>query len=240
MDYSLVSKRGDRKLNEDFVDTFTTSGRRFFIVADGLGGQGYGEVASKEAVCAAKNYFVKNAAGPLKEIFEGVFNEAHYRLRELQNEASDYSSFKTTFTVLAVERNIVFCGYIGDTRVYHFENGFIKDYTKDHSVPQLLADLGEIDEDEIRLHPKRHCLTRVLGDDDEIMKPSVCEIKREKYDAFIICTDGFWESVDEKYMEYSLQNSADSREWIELMLKEIENDNSENNTDNYSLIAIIV
>ena len=65
------------------------------------------------------------------------------------------------------------------------------------------------------------------------------KIKREKYDAFIICTYGFWESVDEKYMEYSLQNSADSREWIELMLKKIENDNSANNSDNYSLIAII-
>ena len=82
---------------------------------------------------------MKNADSALRDIFK----ETHYRIRMKQ-------------VISVIERNIIICCYIGDTRVYHFENGFIKEYTKDHSVPQLLVDLGEIDEDEIRLHPKRH------------------------------------------------------------------------------------
>lgn len=94
--------------------------------------------------------------------------------------------------------------------------------TLDHSVPQMLALCREIREDEIRNHPERSSVLRVMGiewekDMFDVMKP----VPLRKCDAFLLCSDGFWELITEEKMCEYLKNSDSADEWLGMMTKEV-------------------
>lgn len=73
-------------------------------------------------------------------------------------------------------------GHVGDSRLYYFKNGKIVKRTLDHSVPQMLVARGEIDEKEIRHHPDRNRLVRVMGMEWDEPKYQVSEPMPEEPD----------------------------------------------------------
>ena len=90
-------------------------------------------------------------------------------------------------------------GHVGDSRLYYFKNGRIVKRTLDHSVPQMLVAAGEIDEKEIRHHPDRNRLVRVMGMEWDEPKYQVSEpMPEEPGQAFLLCSDGFWENIEEE------------------------------------------
>ena len=105
---------------------------------------------------------------------------------------------RTTAVVLCTEGNRGTALHIGDSRFYHFRNGKIISQTKDHSVPQMLAMAGEISEHEIRRHPDRNRLLRALGDENEEVRFVRSDFEIKEGDAFLLCSDGFWEEVEEE------------------------------------------
>lgn len=238
MDYFKISCSGGRESNEDCVDILTVGERTIFAVADGLGGNDFGEIASKQAVEAAKNFFRENADGPLEEIIDKSFREAHIKLKKIQKETQADYSFKTTLSILLTDNDKIAWGHVGDTRIYRFENGGICQHTMDHSVAQLMALMGEIDEKDIRKHPKRNKLTRVLGDEDELMKPMISCCRRNCNDSFLICTDGFWECIRDEEMGEVLNRSESAGDWLKSMMKIITEGNEAK--DNISAIAVML
>ena len=111
--------------------------------------------------------------------------------------------------------------------------------TLDHSVPQMLVNIGEIDEDEIRNHPDRNRLLRVMGAEWETPQYQYSEkIPLKKGQAFLLCSDGFWELITEKMMIRFLRRADSVDEWLDTMMDYVEEKGKEKNMDNYSAIAV--
>ena len=89
------------------------------------------------------------------------------------------------------------------------------EHTLDHSVPQMLAAIGEIKENEIRHHPDRNRLLRVLGTEMEEPRHQKSEwMEKQTHQAFLLCSDGFWELINEKKMEWCLKWAKSPEQWF--------------------------
>lgn len=205
--------RGGRQENEDSYGIFSRGENFCAAVADGLGGHGDGGRASKIAVrhllnCGAKSDF------PVKEDIQAHFTAAN---EEIINSRTDRNRMKTTAVWLGIWGGQAIWAHIGDSRLYHFVDETLCDCTLDHSVSQMAVALGEIRREEIPGHCDRSRLLRVLGDEElspEIHNP--VDLKPGRH-AFLLCTDGFWESITEDEMLLDLYKSKSPREWIYAM-----------------------
>ena len=143
--------------------------------------------------------------------------------------------------MLAVNEQMVRWGYIGDSRLYYFRKNRIVTRTLDHSVPQMLVNAGKLKEKHIRHHEDRNKLLRVLGTRYDSVKYVIeSAVQREEKQAFLLCSDGFWECIEEKQMTKFLKKSHSAQEWLDLMTEEVLKNGRGTNMDNYSAVAIIM
>lgn len=237
--YHLFSNRGDRENNEDNVGMYQAEQNFCFALADGLGGHGKGERASEIAVEQAVVAFAMNGVG--EEPMAEAFAKAQQAILTEQKEDVTAMDMKTTLVLLHIEENQIRWGHIGDSRLYYFQNGKLVKRTLDHSVPQMLVAAGQIKEKHIRNHPDRNRLLRVLGVDWDSPKYQIAEPEpRTGQQAFLLCTDGFWELIDEKKMMNCLKKAKTPEEWILLMEGIVRKNGQGTNMDNYSAIAVWV
>jgi serine/threonine protein phosphatase PrpC len=132
-------------------------------------------------------------------------------------------------------------GHIGDSRLYHFSHGRLKGRTLDHSVPQMLVATGEIREKDIRHHEDRNRLIRVMGIEWASPRYELgTAVKVSAGDAFLLCSDGFWEWIEEKEMQKLLKKSSTPVAWLEAMQEVTECHSAGTNRDNYSAIAVFI
>lgn len=245
---SPLYSAGGREKNQDAFKIYPpTEDMPFlfrYVVADGLGGQGGGELASWAAIKKTSEVFFDT------EKLANQFETAHQHIKSCQlNGPQELARMATTLVVLMIMGDKAIWGHVGDSRLYMFRNGEIHHQTKDHSVPQMLVSSGEIEEKDIRHHPDRNRLLRALGDNREKIQALVHEEQTlREGDVFLICTDGFWEYVTEEEMLTSLYEVATPDEWLKLMEEQYlipatkeearrEGKNKEEN-DNYTAIAV--
>lgn len=234
--FSKCSNPGGRPINEDSIGTAAFGDSFCFAVADGLGGHGGGDIASRVAIESVCDYFTE--FGYSDSFFEKVFSIAQERIIQRQDTENRTQEMKTTLTVLVLHKGKAYCGHIGDSRCYLFTRGKLKFHTEDHSVPQMLVTIGEIQESEIRYHPDRNRLLRVLGDRGEDTQPEVKKPTRVSgFQAYLLCTDGFWELIDEGEMLRLLQSANTPEQWLSSM-EQVILANGDEAMDNYSAIAV--
>jgi len=232
-----LSENGGRPHNEDCIGCFSNDWSCCLALADGLGGHGKGEVASAAAIETVE--IVSDAPDcTLQEIFE----DAQYNITDLQREANDFDSMKTTLVAVLIRENIMQWGHIGDSRLYYFKNKELKKRTLDHSVPQLLVESGEIKESEIRHHEDRNKLLRVLGTEwgEEPMYELAEPVELDGDEQLLLCSDGFWEYITESQMTGILRNSSSPAEWLEKMETLILYEGQNSYMDNYSAICAFI
>lgn len=217
------------EINEDSL--LCSAERGVFIVADGLGGHSDGEKASLAAV----DYFDENCLG-------GYTSE---RISELLESANTEvikkgDGGKTTVAAAFTENGNFIFANVGDSRVYYFRDGKIIAQTKDHSVCQASVDMGMLRPEDIRGNEDRSRLLKVLGSEEKLnIKKGYPPIKMKNGDAFLVCSDGFWEYVYEAEMEADLLKSDSSEVWLKHMLKR-HMLRAENKGDNYTAICGII
>ncbi|MCR4890797.1 MAG: protein phosphatase 2C domain-containing protein [Lachnospiraceae bacterium] len=237
LDYHLFTNQGDRDNNEDFIVAHILDDRACFILNDGLGGQGHGEEASSLVAEVIGEKFKKDYKK--EDFLETAFSAAQDRLKARQKEAGLSHSMMTTSVVLVLDGDEARWGHIGDSRLYQFEDGVITGRTIDHSVPQMLALSGEIKEEEIRFHEDRNRILKAMGTDWEKFEPVIARpIKVHKGVSFLLCTDGFWELIDEAGMMKYLKETGSAREWVENMGAYVCERESGSSHDNTSAIGI--
>lgn len=241
--YSSVNLQGDRPYQEDsvkvYLDPVTNEG--VFAVADGLGGHGHGEEASFNAVeISVEKWQQCREDFDSGSYFGDVFPEVNHRLVEIQDENKNPNGWKTTLVLGTIQKDRKFyLAHIGDTRCYVFRRG--EDYwrTQDHSVPQLLVMTGEITEKQIRKHPDRNRLLKVLGtrDGDPAFTGSD-PFDVESGMTILMCTDGFWELITEKWMQWHLFWAKDVEDWMNRMVKHVQKQGKDLDMDNFSAVGI--
>lgn len=239
IDYALISNVGSRKVNEDTVSTIEKDGAYGFIVCDGLGGQGMGDTASKLiAECFGECF--KNSE--INESFlSDTFDYAQKTLLEQKNKLNIKNQMCTTAVALSINKNKAYIGHIGDSRLYFFDDGKLIFKTLDHSLPQMLALSGEINEEDIYHHPDRNKLLRALGMEwDKPMYSIAKPIKLNNNQAFLLCTDGIWEWITEQKLCELLKSSSSAKEWLDKIIKNVEQSSQNAQRDNYSAIAVFI
>lgn len=206
--YTVFTDRGGREVNEDSARVFEKDGKKCLVLCDGLGGHGKGEVASALVVEAVGQIF--NSAQKIDEDFlRSAFQLSQEALIDEQIRQDAKTDMKTTAVAMYIDGNKVQWGHVGDSRLYAFAKNKVKLRTLDHSVPQMLVFAREIKEKQIRNHPDRNRLLRVMGIEWEKPMYELAEqTQLEKYQAFLLCSDGFWELIDEKQMCKLLKNSS--------------------------------
>lgn len=237
MEYSILTRRGSRDLNEDSALVRTDEKGFCCLLADGLGGHSSGEVASRLATETGASLFEKREPEKTGDFLERCFTEGQKAI--LREQSLRHNDMKTTLTALAGTGSTLQWGHIGDSRLYYFKNGRMSVRTLDHSVPQMLVSCGEIKEKEIRGHEDRSRLLRVMGGEDRAFRYELSNpIRQEEGTAFLICTDGFWEWVEEKEMERTLTRSSSPEEWLGQMEEILLKRGKGQDMDNYTAVGI--
>lgn len=210
-----------------------------FFLADGLGGHGKGEVASKTAVEQAILQF--EAEGCSEAALEAIFEAGQAAVLQRQEQENLRQSMKTTMTALLIDAHTIRWGHVGDSRIYYFQNGRMICRTMDHSVPQMLAAAGEIRERQIRHHPDRNRLLHVMGVEwDRPAYQLADPVERKGRQAFLLCSDGFWELIDEREMTAALKRAKSVEQWMDAMEFLVKKHGAGTNMDNYSAAAVWV
>ncbi|MBT9776428.1 serine/threonine-protein phosphatase [Clostridium sp. MCC353] len=242
MEYSILTRTGSREINEDSVGVNCLDNRFCAVIADGLGGHDRGEAASALAVSHGLELFElagNSGSWDLADYLTHCFEDSQNELLRMQKEMR--SEMRTTLTVLAGADGWLQWGHIGDSRLYCFYEEKMVFRTLDHSVPQMLVKTGRIKESQIRGHDDRNKLLRVMGSPWDVPRYELSEKRKaSEGEVFLLCTDGFWEWVEEKDMIKTLYESNSPKEWLEKMEQILLKQAEGKDLDNYSAAAVFL
>ena len=231
MTIDYYTSQGGREVNEDSLYTRPDGDNCLALVADGLGGHGGGDLASQTAVHVISEALTETGAISEDAIVTAI-SDADRVIAE------KYTGSRTTIALLSVNGDHGFAAHVGDSRIYQFRDGEIIFQSRDHSVCQMYVMIGEISPDEIRGHAERNRLLRALGG-DELARIDLSELDVRKGDAFLLCSDGFWENIVEEEMIGTLSQANSAAAWLSGMTAIVSariNGSSDNNT----AIAVLI
>ena len=204
-----VGKQRDH--NEDSLFAFSinvgSEGNSYpiglYIVADGMGGHQYGEVASSTAARTLAGYILRKfhptildpsqtVDEPLQELMRTAINEAQ---RAVVQAAPGSGTTLTAVLVLGQQMTI---GHVGDSRAYAVRpDGRLDPLTRDHSLVKRLEELGQLSPTEAAAHPQRNVLYRAIGQ-PEILEPDIFTTQFPRPGYLLLCSDGLWSVVPEE------------------------------------------
>jgi serine/threonine protein phosphatase PrpC len=167
-----------------------------FAVADGMGGAQAGEVASRLAAAAFREYHDADRLEPAERV-EAIIKEANRRIYERARTDSEASGMGTTVTAAILTNGRVSIGHVGDSRAYRIRNGELEQLTEDHSLVADLMRSGRLTPEEADAHPQRSVITRALGTDPDVDVDTV-NVDVEPGDLFLLCSDGLTTMVPEE------------------------------------------
>lgn len=235
--YSLLTNIGSRDINEDSIGAYEKDGNYCFILCDGLGGHGMGDAASICVRNVFKEDFEKNALSA--DFLKKTFERGQKVLLEEQERLHAGYKMKTTAVAFMSYGRKAYIGHVGDSRLYIFKNNMVNTRTLDHSVPQMLVLSKQLKECEIRNHPDRSILLRVMGVEwEQPMYELMSPIPLRKCQAVLLCSDGFWELIEENEMCELLKKAESPEQWLKEMEAVVRANGMGKNMDNYSAIAV--
>ena len=172
-----------------------------FVVADGLGGHHGGKKAShffcRALISQSARFCPEIKFDPEKAVNDWIV-AAVRKMRELFGDDPEGPSAHTTCAILYLDDERVISAHCGDSRIYRLNPQRVLWRTKDHSVTQQLLDDGKLSEWEMGIHPEQNQLTRSIN----VLTSPLVDIgmfpPMESGETFILCTDGFWESIKEQ------------------------------------------
>ena len=210
--YASYSDTGGRAHNEDSV-LVQSAGERGLcaVLADGLGGHGGGDRASQAAIRVFADGWQPDAT---PDELQRLAQTANMQILSMQTPAC---RMKTTLVALSVSPTRFAYAFAGDSRLYHFGPDGLLWQTRDHSASQIAVLMGQIKPSEIRFHEDRSRIFRALGQENSPGAESGLLTPVPGRNAFLLCSDGFWEYVYEEEMEAALRDASDPGDWISRM-----------------------
>jgi PPM family protein phosphatase len=224
----------NRALNEDNLLVDAELG--LFIVADGLGGHGAGELASSIAVMEISNH-IRNQIVQGQEtnvVIDEAIIKANAEIRKSGLDNIDYAEMGTTVVLALLSGNRALISHVGDSRAYMITNGAMKQLTNDHTFVADWLREGSITVEEARTHDARHGLYAALGVEDGI-EPETAEWPWDNCSSLLLCSDGLTEMVPEDQIEAIVNCSDTPQQACDLL---VEAANEMGGTDNISVIIV--
>jgi serine/threonine protein phosphatase PrpC len=208
-----------RENNEDAIDIKQLPDMTVAIVADGMGGQQAGEIASKQAVEVLPRELKKNLAGVAeqersKQLIRQAIVQANAVIMEMAALDRDLTNMGTT-VVSAVWRkgsNILYVASVGDSRAYLVRADTIEQLTVDHSIAKALVEAKTISPAEAKVHRYRNVLWKYLGSKEVGDGPEVRAVTIQVGDRILLCTDGLSGVVTDDKLFSFIQEHPDVNE----------------------------
>jgi protein phosphatase len=208
-----------RENNEDSIDVKTFPDMTVCLVADGMGGQAAGEVASKRAVDIVPRELKKYLSGAVsndetKTIIRRSIVQANEEIMAMAALDRELKNMGTT-VVASVWRkgsSVLYVTSMGDSRAYQIRNKKIEQLTIDHSIAQALVEAKTISAAEARVHRYRNVLWKYLGSAEVGEGPEVKVVQIQAGDRFLLCTDGLSGVVSDEQLLDFMQQKEDVQE----------------------------
>jgi len=178
-----------------------------FAVADGMGGAQAGEVASRLAAAAFREFHEADDLDP-EERLAAIIQEANRRIFERASDDAQVSGMGTTITAALVESQGLVIGHVGDSRAYRLRDRRFEQLTDDHSLVADLVRSGRLTPEEADVHPQRSVITRALGTDPEV-DVDTFTVGAEGGDLFLLCSDGLTTMVGDEDISKLLSDARD-------------------------------
>lgn len=224
LEVALLSDKGGRKYNEDACGHWHSEQQLCCVLADGAGGHGGGDIASRLTV---QELIQRFAQWPSQDgaALGALLRRTNVALIEQRVPGTARQDMHSTVVCLVVDfvAHRAHWAHAGDSRMYWFRDGRVHDRTRDHSLVQSLVDAGMLAEADVRSHPKRSELRSALGIGDEILEVSHGDGAGPVAagDVFLLCTDGLWEYIEDAVLERLLAAASTPREWLDALAAEV-------------------
>ncbi len=205
-----------------------------FIVADGMGGQNAGEVASGMAASTAKDWFKNSDFDSLtSKHMEDLITLVNEKVWNYSMEHPETKGMGTTFSAILFKDDKAIIGHIGDSRIYRLRNNELLQLTSDHSIVGEQVRLGKLTPEQARVSPVRNILSKVLGA-RQFIQPDIFETSIEINDEFVLCSDGVYTMIECEEMEHIIKTTPTEK----LAKTLISNANAGGGKDNSTVIAL--
>lgn len=189
---------GGREEQQDSAAVLQSGDEALLVLADGMGGHAGGQLASAAVVATAERLWQDGADRSDPGAFlTRIFEEAHAEINRIGEERG--INPRSTGVLVHLRDNKATWTHIGDSRLYRFRGTDVLGRTHDHSVVQMLRDMGKISEEEMGHHPDQNRLTHSLGGETD-PEPEIETADVQPGDAFVLCSDGLWEMVSPEEM----------------------------------------
>ena len=237
MIYASKTITGLRSNNEDSVAVKTYGGGRilFAAVADGMGGPAAGEIASRTVTdTIAEELDSALIDSEAERTMRNSIRAANLEVYRLAQDNSDYRGMGSTLVCAVVSSGSFTAANIGDSRLYLFSGGSLKQITQDHSLVASLVSSGIITEEQAMIHPMRNVITRAVGIEPTV-SPDFYTGTWECGDTLLLCSDGLHGVLNANSLAGILGKDLSLKDLCDCLVSAASDAGS---TDNISVILI--
>lgn len=235
-----ASRVGGREHNEDavLVAPIGSSGNAYLLaVADGMGGHEGGEVASRIAVETLQQHFANAVPDDVALELKRAYRAANDRIwTEGGSDATD-RHMGTTLVSAIVNGAYLTIANVGDSRAYLIRGSQVLQVTQDHSLVAEQVERGELEAGTERQSAQRNVLTAAVGTTERLDRnlPAIYELTLLPEDRLLLCSDGFYDVIDQR--EYAAQLSGGDPSTLSTSLASLAEQRG--TTDNVSAVVLV-
>jgi PPM family protein phosphatase len=236
------SRIGGRPDNEDRLAVLQRGEHWCLVLSDGAGGHGEGGRAAQlvvERVLAGFRSRPPTDAADLAELLLDAHDAVVAGQRQGLAGGAGRGAMQATVVVLLVDvsQGRALWGHVGDSRLYRWRSGRLEVVTRDDSVLQAMLDAAGAGSPTAPERPaSRNVLIAALGASEEARPHVVGPVMVEAADAFLLCSDGWWDGLEPQAITAALAEVATPGDWLDAMVALIER-RADPRQDNYSAIA---
>jgi protein phosphatase len=221
--------------------------RRLYLVADGMGGHRYGEVASRVAVRAIREFVAAtddaDAGAPValdirlrrhSNQLRNAVRVAHDKVLSAIRQDHRLYGMGTTVVAFYLDGDVAAVAHVGDSRAYRLRGDELELLTQDHTWVNEQVVAGYLTEDQARLHPLKNVVTRALGGEREV----VVDVREEHVqagDVYVLCSDGLTTMLDHAEIAELMRGGGSMREVCERL---VAGANAHGGHDNVTVVAL--
>ncbi|MCY4531306.1 MAG: protein phosphatase 2C domain-containing protein [Gammaproteobacteria bacterium] len=189
---------GAREEQQDRVEVFADEMALLIVLADGMGGHEGGAMAAQVVIDVAREQFDAFIDGKTPLQLTDIVYCAHERIKITGAELG--LSPHSTCVLLHLTDTTATWAHVGDSRLYHFDNGRLTERTIDHSMVELMRLQGRLSEEEMKVHPDQNRLFEALGGNN-LPEVETGYADNSENDGFLLASDGLWENVSDSELE---------------------------------------
>ncbi len=239
MEVGFKTDKGMRRSNNEDA-CFVMKRDRVFIVADGVGGNNSGEIASRTCVNEIARYVETHpldrlsTAEEIEAYFDDCLKDVNFKVLEMSQRYEKNKGMATTVVAAHILGDQLYIVNVGDSRAYILRDGVLTQITEDHTYVNTLVKAGLITEEEAQYHEDKNMITRAVGADHTI-EADYFQVPIMAEDIILICTDGLYGEVDEKEL---ISRLSEKESMTHICNELVEAANRNGGSDNITMVVL--